>query len=133
MSLFIYAAYRVPARKQTEGTGKTANPRTLFILAAAGSTAFFLLFWAGPYIINSPIIITLLGMILVFGPIKLQMSFNWEGTLSASSRLAVIAGALSLLIVLASLEEFQAFGMAFVGLGATVGILLLKRRVKAQA
>jgi hypothetical protein len=85
MSLFIYAAYRVPARKQTEGTGKTGNPRTLFILAAAESTASFLLFWAGPYIINSPIIIMLLGMVLVFGPIKFLMSFNWEGTLSASA------------------------------------------------
>jgi hypothetical protein len=85
MSLFIYAACRVPARKQTEGTGKTGNPRTLFILAAAESTASFLLFWAGPYIINSPIIIMLLGMVLVFGPIKFLMSFNWEGTLSASA------------------------------------------------
>jgi len=133
MSLFIYASYRVPARRQTEGTGKTAKPRILFILAAAGTTAFFLLFWAGPHIINSPIIIMLLGMVLVFGPIKLLMSFNREGPLPASSRLAVIAGALSFLIVLAFLEEFQAFGMAFVGLGAIVGILLLKLRMKAQA
>ena len=133
MSLFIYASYRVPARKQTEGTGKTAKPRILFILAAAGSTAFFLLFWAGPYIINSPIIIMLLGMVLVFGPIKLLTSFDWEGPLSASSRFAVIAGALSFLIVLAFLEEFQAFGMAFVGLGAILGILRLKRRMKVQA
>ena len=133
MSLFIYASYRVPARRQTEGTGKTAKPRILFILAAAGTTAFFLLFWAGPHIINSPIIIMLLGMVLVFGPIKLLMSFDWEGPLSASSRLAVIAGALSFLIVPAFLEEFQAFGMAFVGLGAIVGILRLKRRMKARA
>jgi hypothetical protein len=92
-----------------------------------------LLFWADPYIINSPIIIMLLGMGLVFGPIKLLMSFNCESLLSASSRLAVIASALPFLIVLASLEEFQAFGMAFMGLGAIVGILLLRRRMKAQA
>jgi hypothetical protein len=75
----------------------------------------------------------LLGMVLVFGPIKLLMSFDWEGPLSASNRLAIVADALSFLIVLAFLEEFQAFGMAFVGLGAILGILLLKRRMKARA
>jgi hypothetical protein len=133
MGLFVYAAYRIPTRKLAESPEKIAKPRILFILAAAGSTAFFLLFWAAPYIINSPIIIMLLGMVLVFGSIKLLMSFDWEGPLSASSRLAVIAGALSFLIVLAFLEEFQAFGMAFVGLGAIVGILRLKRRMKVQA
>jgi MFS family permease len=132
MGLFVYAAYRIPTRKPAESTEKIAKPRTLFILAAAGSTAFFLLFW-GPYIINSPIIIMLLGMVPVFGPIKLLVSFDWEGPLPASSRLAIVAGALSFLIVLASLEEFQAFGMAFVGLGAILGILLLKRRMKARA
>ena len=133
MGLFVYAAYRIPTRKLAESPEKIAKPRILFILAAAGSTAFFLLFWAAPYIINSPIIIMPLGMVLVFGSIKLLMSFDWEGPLSASSRLAVIAGALSFLIVLAFLEEFQAFGMAFVGLGAIVGILRLKRRMKVQA
>lgn len=133
MGLFVYAAYRIPTRKLAESPEKIAKPRILFILAAAGSTAFFLLFWAAPYIINSPIIIMLLGMVLVFGSIKLLMSFDWEGPLSASSRLAVIAGALSFLIVLAFLEEFQAFGMAFVGLGAILGILRLKRRMKVQA
>jgi hypothetical protein len=61
------------------------------------------------------------------------MSSDWEGPLSASNRLAVIAGALSFLIFLAFPEEFQAFGMAFVGLGAIVGILRLKRRMKALA
>jgi len=131
MGLFIYAAYKLPPRKASEQTARTARTRNLFVAGCAGSTAFFLLLFAGSHVINSPVIVMLIGAILVLGAARYLACFDWK---NPANRLAVVAGGLSFLIFLAFLQEFNpsARGMSLVGLATIIGILLLKRKIKAS-
>jgi len=134
MSLFIYVAYKLPPRKINERAVETVRARRLFIAGCAVSTIFFLLFFAGPHFIASPIIVMLLAIILVFTVAKYLARFDWTNPESALNRLAVVAGGLSFLIILAFLQESNpsAKGMLLVGLAAVIGILLLKRKIKVH-
>lgn len=138
MSLLIYVAYKLPDKKEkAETKKKIRKPRSLWITGLASTTAFFLIFWLGPYVLNKPIIIMLLGTALVFGMLKFLSRFDWESREASLNRLAVVAGALSFLIILAPLQELDAtrqdnpVGMTVVGLAAIIGLLLLKRKVKS--
>lgn len=129
MFLFIYAAYRNPSKnKETKGAGRTK----LFWIAGFASTAsFFLLFWAGPYAIDAPVFLMILGIALAFGMIQLLNRFDWDSPASAPSQLAIVAGALSFLIFLAFLHELNGmFGMSLVGVASIMGLLLLRRKLK---
>lgn len=129
MFLFIYIAYKIPLKKQAEEDKKSGNPRTLWITGLASTSAFFLLFWAGPNFISNPIILMLLGILLVIGMLKLLNRFDWKNSKSAPSRLAIVAGALSFLVFLAFLQEFNGmWGMSLIGLATIIGLLLLKRK-----
>jgi hypothetical protein len=137
MSLFVYAAYKVPVKNEGKET-KTRKGRTLYLAGLAGSTAFFLIFWVGPYIFVSPIIVMTIGVTLVFGMLKFTNGFEWNAS-PPLDRLAIVAGALSFFIILAPFQESAAIakgtatGMSLVGFAAIVGILLLKRRLKVNA
>jgi hypothetical protein len=130
ISLFIYAAYKLPSRKTSERTARTAKARNLFILGCVASFAFFLLFYSGPYVIDSPIIVMLLEIVLIVGAGKYLARFDWKKPESDLSRLALVAGGLSFMIFLAFLQEPKALGMSLVGLTAIAGILLLRSRMK---
>jgi len=129
MSLIVYLAYKLPAQKDKVNK-KKGDPRILFIVGLTGSTCFFLLFWAGPHIIDHPIILMISGILLVFGIFKFLKRFDWNNHTSDLNRLAVVSGALSFPIFLSFLQEPNAKGMAFVGLATIFGLLLLRRRVK---
>jgi hypothetical protein len=131
MSLIVYLAYKLPAQKDKVNK-KKGDPRILFIVGLTGSTCFFLLFWAGPNIIDHPIILMISSILLVFGIFKFLKRFDWNNHTSDLNRLAVVSGALSFLIFLSFLQEPNAKGMAFVGLATIFGLLLLRRRVKMQ-
>ena len=138
MSLLIYGAHKLPDKKEkAETKKKIGKARSLWITGLASTTAFFLIFWLGPYVLSNPIIIMLLGIALVFGMLKFLSRFDWESQEASLNRLAVVAGALSFLIVLAPLQELDAtrqdnpVGMTIVGLVAVIGLLLLKRKVKS--
>lgn len=72
----------------------------------------------------------LFGVTFVFSMLKLLDSFDWEKPKSATSQLAIVAGALSFLIFLALLHELNGvWGMSLVGLTSIIGLLLLRRKV----
>lgn len=131
MSLFVYLAYKLPAEKG-KVYKKNGGPRLLFSVGLIGSTCFFSLFWAGPYIIGYPIIIIIAGIMLVFAIFKFLKRFDWSNPASDLNRLAVVGGALSFLILLSFLQEFNSRGMALVGLAAAFGLLLLRIKVKRR-
>ncbi len=131
MSLFIYLAYELPAEKDKTHK-RNGDPRLLFSVGLIGSTCFFLLFWAGPHIVSYPVVLMILGIVLVFGLFKFLRRFDWNNPISDLNRLAVASGALSFLIFLSLLQEFNARGMALVGFAAAFGLLLLRRKVKMR-
>ena len=133
MSLFTYVAYKLPARKTNDCIKRMRKARNLFIIFCLGSFAFFLLFYSGPYVINSPPVIMLLGAVLILGATKYLVRFDWTFPQTALNRLAVVGGSLSFMILLAFLMEFKGIvGMSVVSIAAIVALLLLKRRMKAH-
>ncbi|MEM3726063.1 MAG: hypothetical protein QXK98_04275 [Candidatus Bathyarchaeia archaeon] len=133
MFLFIYIAYKIPSESQNAKEKKADKPKLFWTAGLVSTTVFFLLFWAGPNFINTPIVLMLFGVAFVFGMLKLLGGFDWENPESATSRLAIVAGALSFLIFLAFLHELNGvFGMSLVGLTAIIGLLLLKRKMMGR-
>ncbi len=136
MSLFIYIAYKLPDKKEKTETKNTGKARNLWIIGLASTAAFFLIFGLGPHLFAHPIIVMLLGIALLFGMLKFLSRFNWKSPKSSLNLLAIVAGALSFLIILTPLQELDAArqdnpaGMTLVGLAAIIGLLLLKRKVK---
>jgi len=136
MSLLIYIAYKLPDKKERTETKNTGKARSLWVIGLASAATFFLIFGLGPHLFNHPIIVMLLGIALVFGMLKFLNRFNWKSPKSSLNRLAIVAGALSFLIILTPLQELDAArqdnpaGMTLVGLAAIIGLLLLKRKVK---
>jgi hypothetical protein len=130
MSLFIYAAYKLPRKEKTKTKGKVGDAKILFFLGVTGSSTFFMLFWAGPAFIDSPIIIMLLGLALILGLQKIYSRYDWRSPSFALSRFAAVAGALSFMVCLAFILEFQYTGMSLVGIATMVGLWLLRRRIR---
>ncbi|MEM3699791.1 MAG: hypothetical protein QXL57_02845 [Candidatus Bathyarchaeia archaeon] len=133
MFLFIYVAYKIPSKNYKVKEKKTGKTKLLWIAGLGSTIIFFLLFWAGPNFINFPIFLMLLGIVLVFGMLRLLNSFDWDNPKSATSQLAIVAGALSFLIFLAFLHEINGIrGMSLVGLASIIGLLFLRRKLKSQ-
>ncbi len=133
MVLFGYAAYRLPARSQTENTGRTGRPRTLFAVGALGSTAFFMLFWEGPYTTDSPPVIMAMGIALAYLMKRFYFRYDWRNPSMTMTRLAAVAGALSFMIFLAFILELQMPGMSIVALATIAELLLLRRKIRMEA
>jgi len=138
MVVFGYLAYKLPIRKEREFVEGKKKTKTVYFIGLAGSTLFFLLFFAGPYLIGDPIILMVLGLILVFGCARAVKRFDLRSPQGDLNRLALVAGALSFLIFLAFMEELGGAshgtpsGMSFAGLGAIAGLLLLRSKVKKR-
>jgi uncharacterized membrane protein len=139
MFTFVYAAYRLPTHSRNMETHKKANAKRLWITGLASATAFFLLFWIGPYLFVSPIIVMTLGSILVFGTLRRLRNFRLNHPESSVDRLAIVAGALSFLIILAPLMELDRtrpdnpVGMTLVSISAVILLLLLRRRLSGKS
>jgi hypothetical protein len=136
MVLFVYAAYMIPHHPHVNSIQTAGKPKRAFAIGCIGSAAFFLLFWAGPHMIESPIIVMLLGIALVFGIAKLLRRIDLRSPEAALNRLAAVAGALSFLIFLGFMIELGALsngaltGMAFVSIGAIVELGRLRNKAK---
>jgi hypothetical protein len=131
MTLFIYAAYKLPPKKTDTSITKTGSARRLFIISGAASFAFFLLFYSGPYIISNPIIIMLFGTVFILWAAWYVNRFEWKHPQSAMNRLSIASGGLAFMIFLAFLMEFRGItGMSVVSLSAVVLLLLLRRKIK---
>jgi hypothetical protein len=132
--LFIYMGYRLPAEKVKAKNESTTKAWSLWIIGLTSTAAFFLIFWLSPHVFNHPITVMVLGILLVFGMLKFLAHFDWNNL----NRLAIVGGALSFLIILAPLQELDVTrqdnpaGMTLVGLAAIIGLLLLKRKIRAK-
>ena len=129
IALLIYAAKKLLPKTATAYAGKKANPRLVFTVAALGSFAFFLLFYTGPELVNSPSVLMLLGLALVLGLERFFNRYDWWGLSSAPARLAATSGGLAFMISVAFLLETRMLGMSIVGIAAIAGLLLLRRRI----
>ncbi len=135
MSLLLYAAYKLP-KKETADVKRTGTPRRFWFVGLAGSTAFFLLMYVGPYIFMHPLIVMMLGLGLLFALVRFASRLNSESSGSSLNRLAMVAGVLSFVIFLAFLQEIDVSrpdnprGMALVGLAAIIGLLLLRSKIR---
>lgn len=131
MTLFVYAASRLNPKKTDMSIKKTGSARRLFIISAAASFTFFLLFYSGPYIINNPVIVILLGAVFILCGIWYVNRFDWRLPESAVNRLSIISGGLAFIIFLAFLMEFRGItGMSVVGLSAVALLLVLRFKIK---
>jgi hypothetical protein len=132
--MFILVGYMLQPRTEPKTNQRTPRGKTLFALGAIASTTFFFLYWAGPSLICSPIVIMILGIIHVFIVAKLITLVDWTSAHANLNRLALVAGGLSFLIFLDFLLEFNpaARGMSIVGLATIAAILLFRRRIKAR-
>jgi hypothetical protein len=132
--MFIFAGYMLQPRTEPKTNQRTPRGKTLFALGAIASTTFFLLYRAGPSLIDSSIVIIILGIIHVFIVAKLIALVDWTSAHADLNRLALVAGGLSFLIILDFVLEFNpaARGMSIVGLVTTVAILFFRRRTKAR-
>jgi hypothetical protein len=133
MALFIYAARRIQPRDASAYAGRLSKSRHIFAVAAFGSFAFFLLFYAGPELVGSPPVLMLLGLALVLGLERFFSRYDWWGPRSAPARLAAASGGLTFIIFVAFLLETRMLGMSIVGLATVVGLVLLGRRIHRES
>lgn len=101
------------------------------------TTLFFLLLYAGPYILPHPILVMGSGGVLV-GVLAWRLSlWNWDRDADLH-KLALAAGGLSFFTLLAPLSELDQsrqdnpIGMTLVGLAFLTGILLMSRQVERR-
>jgi len=137
VALLSWVARRLPARggaEVSEGVNPP-HPFRLWLTGLLGTAAFFILFYASPYIIPQPVATMLLGILLVAVVQWLLTRLHRRG-LSSMHQLALVAGALSFLIALAPLQELDKSradnptGMTLVALAFAVFLFWLARRVK---
>lgn len=138
MFLFGYAAYKLPTRNPRSENIKKTGPRRMWLAGFLATIAFFFLFYAGPFLVNQPFILTILIAILAFGMIAFLSRYEWSQNENGMNRLAVSAGALSFWILFAFLMGLSSLiagfpsGMMMVAVVAGLGLLLLRRKVKKQ-
>ena len=128
--LFIFTAWKLPSDFGKHGFIQLRRPRYFLAAGFLGTLGFFLTFWALPFLLPSPVIVMLFGVLLVLGFAFFVQRYDW-GEESDLHRLALISGGLLFFILLAPLQELSKTrvdapkGMGFVGLAFLIGLILL--------
>ncbi|NWF87629.1 hypothetical protein HXY32_07490 [Candidatus Bathyarchaeota archaeon] len=134
MTLFGFAAYKVPKRLKTDGRRRL--PKVL-VMWAIGTVATFIFFFS-LYSIHALMPVWQIGIFLgpalalFFG--KLVSMYDWKEP-NQKHKFALASGALTFFIVFAPLQELDKTrtdnpaGMSLVGLAFLIGLVLLGRRV----
>ncbi len=132
--LLLWIGKKVDVGKRSHPVGFGFGGKTLFAVGLIGATSFFLLYWAGPYIVGNPVAIMALGMTQVFIIGRLLRRFDWSPHVRELNLLTVTAGALSFLVVLDFLQETRPgmTGMALVGISVIAGLFILRRKIRAR-
>lgn len=111
------------------------RPARLALLGFVTALALFLVFGAGPHLIDAPAVLMLLGAALVFTVFRLLARFEWTDR-RRYHKFAVTAGALGFFIALTPLQELDQSrlnnprGMLIVGIVAAAMLLLLRDKLK---
>jgi len=129
-TLFIFAAWKLPSDFGKHGFVQLRRPAHFLVAGFLGTMGFFIIFWALPFLLPSPVIVMLFGLLLVFGFASFLQRYDW-GEKSDLHRLALASGGLLFFILLAPLQELNETGvdnprgMGLVGLASLVGLILL--------
>lgn len=135
--LFTFAAWRFPSDFGKHGFLRLQRPRFFLVAGFLGTLGFFLIFWALPFLLPSPVIVILFGLLLTFGFAFFLQRYDW-GEESDLHRLALISGGFLFFILLTLLQELSETrvddpkGMGFAGLAFLIGLVLLRWRVKRR-
>jgi len=137
MLAFAYSAHRLPSDWGTKGQKTLPRPIVLWIVAAAGSFAFFLGFYSSPSLIPSPLAM-LYGLLLVFLMARFIIRFNWREKASDMHVFALGSGALTFFLVFAPLQELDksrsdiTTGMSLVALAFAIGLIWMGLRIRRR-
>jgi hypothetical protein len=137
MCTFIYAAYKIKPKSENQNALTTPKARYLWLASFLSTIAFFMIFWAGPYFLAEPVAIMLLGLILIIGMFRLVSRCDWKNA-APTSKLAIVSGALSFLIILDFLLELSALntgiftGMSIVGMISIIATLSFKHKIQTK-
>ncbi len=134
--LFLLA-WKLPRQVFAAKDIVTAKPFRFWLLGFLGTFTFFFVYWVLPNTGVHPLIAIVAGVIHVAAVtwLVLRMSGN-GGAWTELHRLGLVAGPMSLFIIVAPFQEFAATrsdntaGMTMVGIGAAIFLLWLRRRVK---
>jgi hypothetical protein len=135
--LFTFAAWKLPSDFGKHGFIQLRRPPYFLAAGFLGTLGFFLIFWALPFLLPSPVIVMLFGVLLVLGFAFFLQRYNW-GEESDLHRLALISGGLLFFILLTPLHELSETrtddpkGMGFVGFVFLIGLILLGWYIKRR-
>jgi len=96
-----------------------------------------MVFMAGPYLVPQPPALIVLGIILVYAMARFLGRYAWNNK-TLYHKFSLAAGALSFLIALTPIQEFDTSrmdnprGMLIVGITAIIMLLLLARKLKKE-
>ena len=131
--VFIYAAYRLPS-DIGRGDVELPSPRRLLLFGFIWVTTWFAIFWIGPHIVKSPVIIALLGALQLYLTYRYLSKFNWEFA-TDKHYVGIIFGILLWHIILAPIIEIahpnpaeNPAGMTLVGLAYLIFMIKLWRK-----
>ena len=134
-AVLIFLAWKVPSRTGKKGSLRPLKPSRLALVGFLCASSFFLFFVAGPHVVPEALALMLMGVALVLMVAGFLKRYEWnERTLH--HKFSLSAGALTFLIVLTPLQEFDRSrpdnpqGMLLVGIVTLILLLLLRRKLK---
>ena len=137
----VWCAKRLPSDQSTQGAGpRTAlRPLAFLVLGFAGTIGFFILTWAAPNTTTPPLALIALTLGFCILAWRLGRWMAGRRSLPPMQQLAAASGALGFFILLAPLQELDptrpdnTAGMALVGLGAAILLVVLSRKTRAES
>lgn len=134
-ALFLLA-WKIPNKTGKKGSLNPWKSSRLALFGFFITLILFLLFGAGPTIINNPLVLMLLGIALVFTIFSLLKRYEWNER-RLDHKFALAAGALGFFITLTPLQELDknrldnTQGMLIVGIVTTIMLILLRKKLKS--
>jgi hypothetical protein len=131
----IFLAWKVPPRTGRKGNLRPLKSSRLALAGFLCASSFFLFFMVGPHIVPGAAALMLLGTGLVFAVAGFLKRYEWNAR-TLYHKFSLSAGALTFLIVLTPLQEFDKSrsdnpqGMLIVGIVALILLVLLRRKLK---
>ncbi|MDD1776261.1 MAG: hypothetical protein LUP94_02785 [Candidatus Methanomethylicus sp.] len=115
-----------------------AKSRVAYLIGLIFGTLFFILDFAGPYLLRNPILVMVAVFLFIYIIWHLIKRYDWDSAGSAMGRWSIVAGCLSFMITLAFLQELDTSRldntsfMALTGLVAAILLLLLRGYIKRR-
>jgi len=137
---FTLLAYNLPPDWARAGIKPMRRPRYYLLITLMGALASGFIFGGLPNTLSlplAPVFVVLLGSAILLGIIYHLKGYNWRLS-TPLHRYGIVAGSLSLFIIFAFFQEFDAArpdntsGMALVGAAFFLGLFLLRRRLERE-